>query len=398
MRDMTNIRHSVRALQVLTVIASAAAIGCSSNDGANTTTPQSVAGQNRGFAGQSGVAGQSAGIAGHAGAMGPMPGLGMLMTTPPPPTGTNLPVAGASGSLPGGGAAGHAGAGALTTGGAGQAGVAGSAGSLAGAAGAAGGGMLGGAGTSGAVGPDGMDPTSVCMGGKPGMDSTAAMVRGTMDGRNFAFVQYLVKSPNTIARFQTILTAPKVPTAKSTLFIWPGLQHSSGNDPARIGNGVLQPVLTWGPSCNPKASGKGSDYKGWWISAMYVNISSAAAGPGGCAGGDAMDVAVGDRMYIDFAVKGTEWTQTVTNLTNMKTVNLTTDLKGQDQTWAIWDIEVPGSSRPLEDTYFEKSVLTFTSPVTSCQPSSALLDTFSAPVLSPDGLNCCYDKMTLKAK
>jgi hypothetical protein len=183
------------------------------------------------------------------------------------------------------------------------------------------------------------------------------------------------------------------------LFIWPGLQHSGGADPGRVGNGVLQPVLTWGPSCNPKAPGKGNDYMGWWISAMYVNVSSGAAGAGGCAGGMAMDVAVGDRLYIDFAVKGNEWTQTVVDLANQKKVDFAFDLKGQDQNWVIWDIETPGSSRPAEDTYFEKSVLTFTSPVTSCQPTSAPeVDFFSAPVLSPDGLNCCYDKMILKAK
>ena len=110
-----------------------------------------------------------------------------------------------------------------------------------------------------------------------------------------------------------------------------------------------------------------------------------------------MDVAVGERLYIDFAVKGNAWTQTVVNLNNMKKIDFTIDLKGQDQNWAIWDIETPSSSRPAEDTYFEKSVLTFTQPVTSCQPSSAAeVDYFSAPVLSTDGLNCCYEKLILK--
>lgn len=110
-----------------------------------------------------------------------------------------------------------------------------------------------------------------------------------------------------------------------------------------------------------------------------------------------MDVAVGDRLVMDFTVKGKEWTQTVTNLANMKKIDFTIDLKGQDQNWVIWDIEVPASSRPAEDTIFEKSVLTFTQPVTSCQPSSAAeVDFFSAPVLSPDGLNCCYEKLILK--
>jgi hypothetical protein len=237
------------------------------------------------------------------------------------------------------------------------------------------------------------------MGGAVGMDSDAVMTRAMTSSRNFSLVYFIVQAPNKITRFQTILPVPKLPSQRSTLFIWPGLQHSGGADPARLGNGVLQPVLTWGPSCNPKAPGKGNDYKGWWISGMYVNVSSGAAGPGGCAGGEAIDVEVGDRLYIDFAVKGTEWTQTVLDLNSMKQTAFAFDMKGQDQNWAIWDIETPGSSRPAEDTYFEKSVLTFESPVTSCQPSSAPeVDYFSAPILSPDGLHCCYEKMILKAK
>lgn len=258
--------------------------------------------------------------------------------------------------------------------------------------------MLGSAGAGGGAPSDGMDPTIVCMGGKVGMDSDAVTTRGQSSSRNFAIMQYLLPAPNKISRFQTILPVPKVPASRGTLFIWPGLQHRGGSDPARIGNGVLQPVLTWGPSCNPQAPRKGADYMGWWISAMYVNITTGAAGPGGCAGGEAMDVAVADRLYIDFALEGTEWTQTVLNLTTMKKVDFTMDLEGQDQNWVIWDIETPTSSRPAEDTFFEKSVLTFTSPVTSCQPTSASeVDYFSAPILSLDGLNCCFEKIILKA-
>jgi hypothetical protein len=280
------------------------------------------------------------------------------------------------------------------TGSGGQAGGAG-----AGSGGSDAGAMSGSGGAPADAGPgDEMDPTFVCMGGTPGMDSDAATTRGQTSSRNFAVLMYLLQAPNKISRFQTILSVPKVPTQQSTLFIWPGLQHNGGSDPGRIGNGVLQPVLTWGPSCNPKAPGKGNDYMGWWISAMYVNISTGAAGLGGCAGGDAMDVAVSDRLYIDFALEGNEWTQTVVDLANMKKVDFTMDLQGQDQNWAIWDIETPGFSTPAEDTVFEKSVLTFTSPVTSCQPSTASeVDFFSAPILSPDGLSCCIDKMILKA-
>lgn len=331
----------------------------------------------------------------------------MLMTPLGGGAGRAAPAAagasGASGAALADGSAGQAGGGAGSAGSAGAADmITGAAGALAGAAGAAGTSMAGSAGASGAgtVAPaDAMDPTTVCMGGTPGMDSDAVTTRGQTSSRNFSLVHYLLPAPNKIARFQTILTVPKVPAQRSTLFIWPGLQHSGGSDPGRLGNGVLQPVLTWGPSCNPNAPGKGNDYMGWWISAMYVNISSFAAGPGGCAGGDAMDVDVGDRLYIDFAVDGKEWTQTVVNLSNMDQVDFTKDLEGQDQNWAIWDIETPGSARPAEDTIFENSVLTFTSPVTSCQPTSAdEVDYFSAPILSPDGLNCCFEKMILKAK
>ena len=376
----------------------AAAAGCSGDDTSATSSTQRMApAPTTGFAGQpAGVAGQVVGAAGRGAATGPIPGLGTMMMTPL--TGSaGGPAVGAAGAPVTTGSAGQGTPSAGSPGGAGHAGMmASAAGSPAGAAGS---GMTGSAGTPGGGAPDGMDPTSVCMGGKPGMDSDAVMTRGQTSSRNLSIIQYLLKAPNKIARFQTILSVPKVPTQKSTLFIWPGLQHNGGADPARIGNGVLQPVLTWGPSCNPKAPRKGSDYMGWWISAMYVNISTGAAGPGGCAGGDAMDVAIGDRLYIDFASKGNEWTQNVVNLANMKKVDFPIDLKGQDQNWAIWDIETPGSSRPIEDTLFEKSVLTFTSPVTSCQPTSAPeVDYFSAPTLSMDGLNCCIEKMVLKAK
>jgi len=242
-----------------------------------------------------------------------------------------------------------------------------------------------------------MDPTSICAGGEVGMDSDSVMTRGMGGGRNLAVIMLIVPPPNTVSRFVTTLLVPKQPSSRSTLFIWPGLQHSGGEDPGRVGNGVLQPVLTWGPSCARSAPPSATSYSSWWVSAMYVNVSTSAAGPTGCAGGDSMDVAVGDRLVMDFSVKGNEWTQEVTNLSNMKKVDFTIDLKGQDQNWVIWDIEVPSQARPAEDTIFEKSVLTFTEPVQSCQPTSAAeVDYFSAPVKSPDGMSCCFEKIILK--
>jgi hypothetical protein len=162
-----------------------------------------------------------------------------------------------------------------------------------------------------------------------------------------------------------------------------------------VGNGVLQPVLTWGSSCAPK---KPASYNDWWISGMYVNVTTSAAGPTGCAGGDAMNVAVGDDLYMDIRLDGGKWVQFIRNEQNGKTVDFVWDLKGQAQNRAIWDIEEVSSTKPTEDIIFVDSVLSFASPATTCQPSQrGPRDYFTAPVLSPDGLHCCYSKIILRS-
>jgi hypothetical protein len=212
-------------------------------------------------------------------------------------------------------------------------------------------------------------------------------------------VKYLTPAPNQILSLKTTMKVPKEPSARQTLFIWPGLQSRGSADPARIGNGVLQPVLTWGPSCAPR---RPSDpYAAWWISGMYVNVTTGAAGPTGCAGGDFLSTELGDLIAMEMSVKGTDWTQTMTDLRTMETVDFTIDLKGQVQNNAMWIIEVPSglTVRPAEDVVFTQSVLTFSSPVTTCQPNQAgTTDYFSAPVLSRDGLHCCYDEIILRAQ
>jgi hypothetical protein len=311
------------------------------------------------------------------------------------------PIAAGAAALGGsGGASGAAAAGQSATaaagGGAGQAGAT-----------AAAGGGAGRAGAGGATAP--ADPslppgatrfTSVCAGGKVGMDSTAAgMLRGLDVAREYAGVKYLAKTPNQILSFKTTLVVPKPPTTRSTLFIWPGLQSRDGAaDPARIGNGVLQPVLTWGGSCAPK---RPSDvYAGWWIAGMYVTLSSNVVGPGGCGGGDYLSTSVGDYLEIDMFLKDGKWVQTIKDVQMNKTVDYTVDLKGQVQNAAMWLIEQPDgtSIKPVEDTIWLQNVLTFSMPVTSCQPNQkGAVDSFSAPTLSPDGLHCCWDKIVLKA-
>ena len=242
--------------------------------------------------------------------------------------------------------------------------------------------------------------TSVCSGGKVGMDSESAPPGPLTVSREYAAVKYLARTPNQILSLKTTMQVPKTPSTRQTLFIWPGLQSKDGAaDPARIGNGVLQPVLTWGSSCAPSRPSDG--YAGWWISGMYVNVTTGAAGAGGCAGGDYLATEVGDLLDIDMSVNGAVWTQTTTDRRTMETVDFAIDLKGQIQNDAMWIIEVPTGEtiRPSEDVVFTQSVLTFASPVESCQPNQAgAADHFSAPVLSADGLHCCYDEIILSAQ
>ncbi|HEX6239855.1 MAG TPA: hypothetical protein VFZ61_03130, partial [Polyangiales bacterium] len=233
--------------------------------------------------------------------------------------------------------------------------------------------------------------SSVCKGGKVESDS-AKLGANSMYGS----VEFWLPPSNAITRFQSTMFVPEEPSMRGTLFLWPGLQPLRGPDPGRVGNGVLQPVLTWGSSCAPK---KPASYNEWWISGMYVNVTTSAAGPTGCAGGDAMNVAVGDDLAMDIRLDGTMWTQTVVNGQNGKSVNFVWDLKGQAQNRAIWDIEEVSSTKPTEDILFVDSVLSFARPATTCQPSQrGPTDYFSAPVLSPDGLHCCYGKIILRSR
>ena len=243
------------------------------------------------------------------------------------------------------------------------------------------------------------DGMSACAGGTVGKDSTSAKTPGLDVSREYGALKYVAASGIQILSLKTTMLVPVVPTQKQTLFIWPALQNRAAADPARVGNGILQPVLTWGGSCNPKLPSASEYYSQWWIAGMYVNVSSSVAGPTGCAGGDYMLTNVGDSLDMEISLKGTAWTQTIVNTTSHKTVDFTIDLKGQVQNWATWAVEVPDGENiaPTADTVFTQNVLTFSAPVKTCQPSQAgAKDYFSAPVLSSDGLRCCYDQIILK--
>jgi hypothetical protein len=134
---------------------------------------------------------------------------------------------------------------------------------------------------------------------------------------------------------------------------------------------------------------------------MYVTLSSNVVGPGGCGGGDYLSTKLGDLLEIDMFLKDKKWVTTIRSVQMDKAVDYTLDLKGQEQNEVMWLVEVPDGStiRPVEDTIWTQNVLTFAEPVTSCQPDRAgSADYFSAPILAPDGLHCCWDKMVLRAK
>lgn len=251
----------------------------------------------------------------------------------------------------------------------------------------------GASGVAGAAGAGGATTSTPCD-GKTGTDS--AMLRA---GTEYGAVKYSLATSNHIVDLKTVLEVPKKPTSMGTLFIWPGLQWLGGTDPARLGNGILQPVLTWGGSCNPMQP---KDYMSWWIAAMYVNVSTSAAGPTGCAGGGAMNVQPAELLDIDMSLTGTTWKQVVTDEQTSKSVDFSIDLKGQAQDWATFAIELPmggGNVVPPEDVVFTDTVLTFASPATTCQPNQrGPNDYFSAPQASADGLRCCIAKITLRAK
>jgi hypothetical protein len=235
---------------------------------------------------------------------------------------------------------------------------------------------------------------SVCAGGKVGQDSSNTTASGA-----YGDIEYTLSTQNEFVELQTTLAVPGAPPPSGTVFLWPGLQWLRGKDPANIGNGVLQSVLTWGSTCAPGAP---NDFSSWWISAQYVNLYSPAQGHSGCLGGSGMDVKVADALDITMTLSGTVWTQVVVDKQTSHSVNYSIDMLGQVQDWAIFTIEQPtggGNVAPAGDVVFTQTVLTFASPVTSCQPSTrGVNDYFSAPEISSDGLHCCFSKLILRAQ
>jgi hypothetical protein len=193
------------------------------------------------------------------------------------------------------------------------------------------------------------------------------------------------------------LTVPTKPKANTgTLFLWPGLQPGGANyDP--IDNGVLQPVLTWGPTCAPNAPK--NSYSSWWISAQYVNTYGKDTGYTGCLGGDGMNVQVGDALQIVMTLNGTVWHQAVTDVSLKQSVSYDLDMLGQAQNYAEFVIE-QYTQDPATDVIFTATTITLeNAEATACQPTMrGTNDFFTDPVASADGKQCSIDRIVLRAQ
>lgn len=254
---------------------------------------------------------------------------------------------------------------------------------------------------SSADGPDADSGAGVCAGGQTFAASNMGSHVPTMD---FGWVQFSTRSPNQLVGLDTTLIVPAMPPPSGTLFLWPGIQPDGiGSMDLPINNGVLQSVLTWGPTCAPNAPNN-APYASWWISGQYVNTNLAMTSPefamyGGCHGGPGMDVAVGDSLDISMTLSGTDWTQTVTDAQSGKSITYTIDMMGQVQDIGEFVIENAGQN-PVTDVTFTQTTLTFATPeAASCQPQfRGANDYFSAPQASVDGMHCCVSKIILRAQ
>jgi hypothetical protein len=206
---------------------------------------------------------------------------------------------------------------------------------------------------------------------------------------------------NQIVALHTTLTVPPEPPPTGTLFLWPGLDPATGGKNfLPIDNGVLQPVLTWGPSCAPGQ--QPLPYSTWWVSAQYVNVFGSQPGFTGCHGGPVMPVGVGDSLTMDMTLSGTVWTQVVTDVQTAKSVQFSFDLQGQAQNLAYFQLEGDGQ-HSVAPGVFTNTTITFASPQSTCValdnggPASWNVDPndVAPTVLSNGNTECRIATMTL---
>ncbi|KAI8621564.1 hypothetical protein BC830DRAFT_1093922 [Chytriomyces sp. MP71] len=238
-----------------------------------------------------------------------------------------------------------------------------------------------------------------------------------------AFDWTLAGPLNAYTSLSCTLTVPPLPvkpaTGDATYFFWPGLQtNTAAANYTPIGFGVLQPVLTFGPACTPNQPAGVSVYRGWHVSAQYVNPSGTVAGHTGCLGGNMMDVEPGDQLLMSMTLSGTQWIQTVVrqgvpcsgvgnggNGPNGCQVSYTIDMMGQGQNRAELVLELYYQALVTSDVVFSNIQMTIQNPEPAgstkfCNPSSRLqkFETCTGIVMSRDGKTCTIQQCLFAAQ
>ncbi|MFZ0703794.1 MAG: choice-of-anchor D domain-containing protein [Candidatus Acidiferrales bacterium] len=181
---------------------------------------------------------------------------------------------------------------------------------------------------------------------------------------------FYVAPPNQFVGLQTTLTVPPLPPVPpapgAALFLWPGMDPATNSaNFLPINNGVLQPVLSWGPSCAPTP--QPTPFSSWWISAQYVNTFGSDPGYSGCLSGPSMLVNPGDVLLLNLSLDAASgiWTETVTDANTVQSVVFSIDMQGQGQNWAYWAMEFWYGATINAPVTFTNTTITFQSPDTA---------------------------------
>jgi hypothetical protein len=221
------------------------------------------------------------------------------------------------------------------------------------------------------------------------------------NGNGNGNVSFLAAPGNEIVGVRTRLIVPVRPAKPQTpphgtLFLWPGLQsRPEDTNFWPIGNGVLQSVLTWRPSCAP--GDRPNDEDAWWISAQYVNTDGNYMNYQGCQGGWIMSASHRDTLLISMSLYRSIWTQTVLNLKTNKSVGFHASLADQAQGIARFKIE-PWDGAMSPDLEFLETIIDFARPHSdNCRLDEKRHDdTVTAAILIDHGQSCYIEKMILR--
>ncbi|KAJ3009415.1 UNVERIFIED_CONTAM: hypothetical protein HDU68_002713 [Siphonaria sp. JEL0065] len=226
-----------------------------------------------------------------------------------------------------------------------------------------------------------------------------------------AFDMVLNKLGNNFVFFQVTLTVPSAPVRPigdtATYFLWPGLQPGFAQNNLNfepLGNGVMQPVLSFGPSCIPNVSPVLDYYSTWIISALYVNLNKQPTG-NICNGGEVLIVSPGEQLLITMELVGTVWQQSIRSLQTSKTVSYSIDLKNQTQGRAELEVELYHAAVQYFPITFESISLRVMQPDSGFCLNKAgtkvnnikASETCTEGILSADGVSCRIDRCSFAA-